>query len=264
MNALITGSSGTVGSVLAQQVRVLGGSAVGWDRHMAPPGNWDAARHLVETVRPSVIFHTAVPSRPSGMENEGWIVNEKWTADLAALARDHDVPFVYTSTVMVFTNAMEGPLTPDKEPDETTGYGFGKLCGERAARAANPNVRIARLGWQIGQSAGSNNMIDFLEREFATSGAVHASTRWLPATSFLEDTADALIEISTLAPGHYHVGSNDQWSFHEIVCALNKIHGNRWKVVATEDFVCDQRLMDPRLRLRPIADRLPGLVDHRT
>lgn len=259
MKALITGSTGTVGSVLVEQVRASGGTAVGWNRHEAPPGDWESARRLVETISPSVIFHAALPSRPAGIENEGWIVNEKWTADLAALARDHDIPFVYTSTVMVFTNAMEGPLTPDKEPDETAGYGFGKLCGERAALAANSNARIARLGWQIGQAPGSNNMIDFLEKQSAGSGRIQASTRWLPATGFLQDTADALIEISTLPPGIYHVGSNDKWNFHQIVCALNVLHGNRWNVVPVEDFVCDQRLMDPRLRPRPIASRLPAL-----
>ncbi|MBX3727798.1 MAG: sugar nucleotide-binding protein [Candidatus Sumerlaeia bacterium] len=258
--ALITGCGGTVGSVLAAAVRARGGTPIAWDRALAPPGDTDAARRLVEQHAPTVLFHTALPSRPTGAENEGWLVNEKWTADLAAIALQRAIPFVFTSSVMVFSNRMPGPLTPDKEPDETEGYGHFKRCGELSALAANPDARIARLGWQIGAGPGSNNMIDFLEKQSADSGAIRASTRWLPGTSFLEDTAEALLEVAALPPGCYHVGGNTRWNFHEIVCALNARHGGRWRVEPTEDFVCDQRLLDSRLRLRPLEDRLPALL----
>jgi len=260
MKALVTGSNGTVGSVLCQRIRSNGGTAIGWDRHVAPPGDDSAARALVESAAPEAIFHVALPSVSTGMENEGWIVNEKWTADIARLAAERGIPVVYTSTVMVYTNNAKGPFTPDKEPDETEGYGNSKRRGELAALAVNPASRIARLGWQIGQRAGNNNMIDFLEKQFAEKGEITAGTRWMPGTSFLEDTADALIAIAGLPPGTYHIGSNHRWSFFQLVSALNTVHGNRWKIRATDDFVYDQRLLDDRLSVPPLEARLPALL----
>jgi len=253
---LITGARGTVGVALCEASRARGAMAIGWDRNRAKPGDEWAAKAYVEGIAPSAIFHLAMPSIPSGMENEGWIVNEKWTADIAVAAAERAIPFVYVSTVMVYTNQAVGPFTPDVPPDETEGYGGGKRRGELAALGANPEARIARLGWQIGSSRGGNNMIEFLEKQQEERGEITASTKWLPGTSFVDDTANGLLAISSMAPGVYHIGSNTRWNFFEIASALNVIHGNRWNVRATEDFVYDQRLLDDRVPMARLEDRI--------
>ena len=256
MKVLVTGSRGAVGTVLCERIREQGGSAIGWDRTAAPPGDGDAAQRLVGEAMPDAIIHVALPSQPTGIDNEGWLVNEKWTADIARIGGIHRIPVVYVSTVMVFTNHAKGPFRPDSVPDETEGYGHSKLRGEQAACEANPDVRVARLGWQIGRAPGSNNMVHYLEKQFTEGGEIAASTKWLPATSFLEDTGDALFRIAKLPPGTYLIDSNTRWNFFEIVTAVNKLHGNRWKVRATEDFVYDQRMIDPRPAVPGLDARL--------
>ena len=256
---LITGANGTVGTALCEAIRAKGNRAIGWDRSRVRPGDEWAAKAYVEGIAPSAIFHLAMPSVPTGMENEGWIVNEKWTADIATAAAERDIPFVYVSTVMVYTNHAVGPFTPDVPPDEAEGYGGGKRRGELAALGANPESRIARLGWQIGRARGGNNMIEFLEKQQEERGEITASTKWLTGTSFVDDTANGLLAVAGFASGTYHVGSNTRWNFFEIVSALNAVHGNRWNVRATEDFVYDQRLMDERVPMPRLEDRLPLL-----
>ena len=257
MKAIVTGSCGTVGRVLCQNIADSGGTAIGWDRGRVTPGDREAAGEFITESKPAAIFHLALPSQPTGIENEGWLVNEKWTADLASIAAEQSIPFVYCSTVMVFSNRAKGPFTPEMEPDETEGYGYSKLQGERAARDANSASRIVRIGWQIGTERGSNNMIDFLECQAEEQGEIKASTQWLPATSCLEDTALGLMQVAQADPGTYHLNSNDRWNFYEIVVALNQVHGQRWRVVATEDFVYDQRLQDPRIEISRLEQRLP-------
>ena len=257
MRALVTGARGTVGSVLCARIDADGGTAIGWDRRQAAPGDRAAAEGLVAETAPEVIFHLALPSQPTGIDNEGWLVNERWTRDLASIAAAREIAIVYVSTVMVFSNKAKGPFTPEMEPDETEGYGFSKLLGERAALAAKPDARIARLGWQIGQQRGSNNMIDFLETQQDEHGEISASTKWLPATSVLEDTADGLLQVANASPGTYHLDSNSSWNFFQIVSALNEVHGRRWKVTATEDFIYDQRMRDPRIRMPMLDQHLP-------
>jgi dTDP-4-dehydrorhamnose reductase len=256
MKALITGSRGTVGSVLCQRLQATGGTAIGWDRERGTPGDWESTRRHVHEVLPEAIFHLALPSVPTGRENEGWLVNEKWTADLSALASEASIPFIYVSTVMVFTNKAIGPFTPDSTPDETEGYGHAKRRGEEAAFASGATARVARIGWQIGRAPGTNNMVHYLDKQFRETGEVTASSRWLPATSFLEDTADALLRIGQLPPGLYHVDSNERWNFHQIVVALNDLLGNPWKVRETEDFTYDQRMTDSRPQTASLATRL--------
>lgn len=256
MKAVVTGSNGTLGRVLCRKINEARGEVFGWDRLITPPGDEDCARKFLEYAKPDYIFHTALPSKPSGMENEGWIVNEKWTADIARLAKQLNVPLVYTSTVMVFTNKAQGPFTPETPPDETEGYGQSKLLGEKAAREANPESRIARLGWQIGHETGSNNMFHYLQQQQDEGGEVRASTKWLPATSFLEDTADALIKIAQSDPGTYHIDSNEGWHFYEIASALSAKHGDVWNVVPTEDFTQDQRMTDPKIEVASLKSRL--------
>lgn len=257
MISLITGASGTVGSALVRLLQSRGQEVRAWDRGRAHPGDEHAAGRFIEEVGAGCIYHLALPSRPTGADNEGWLVNEKWTADLAAIAGRRGIPFVYASTVMVFTNNARGPFPPHYPPDETQGYGASKLAGERAAISANPDARVARLGWQIADEPGSNHMVDFLERHQSEHGHVNASTRWLPATSHVADTADALVQVASLPPSTYHVNSNTRWNYHQIVCALNRHRGGRWEVRANEDFVYDQRLLDARLKVRPLEVFLP-------
>ena len=78
---------------------------------------------------------------------------------LAELTHARGLPFLFASTVMVFTDDARGPFTADSIPDAKTGYGGEKREAELLARAANPLTRIARLGWQIGEPDGSNNMV---------------------------------------------------------------------------------------------------------
>lgn len=258
MKALVTGAGGTVGKALCDYLIQNQHEVVAWDRQAAVPGDTQAGVRLFNQVQPDVIFHLALPSQPAGLPDEGTVVNEKWTADLASLAAQHGRPLVYSSTVMVYNPQKPGPYYPEDEPNETEGYGWGKLLGEKAAREAAPDhVRIARLGWQIGNEAGSNNMMDFLEKEHAEKGVISASTRWLPATSLLSATASALVYISGLPAGTYLVNSNQKWNFYQIVCALKRRHNRPWNVEASDKFVYDQRMLDPRVAITPLEAALP-------
>lgn len=263
MKILMTGARGTVGRAVVEQGRRQGCEVVAWDRAAAPPEDPGAAQRMVEQTRPDALMHLAVPSQGTGRPDEGRLVNIEWTERLARLAARAGVPFVFTSTVMVFTDHARGPFTPASEPDARDGYGGEKREAEARARAANPNAVVARLGWQIGSTTGSNNMLDHLERQAREHGEIRASTRWLPACSFVEDTAAALLRLIRQPGDLYLLSSNERWNFFEIVSALNAHHGGRWRVTPTEDFVYDQRMLDPRPGLPSLAARLPGLATAR-
>ncbi len=225
---------------------------------MVPIDNYAAMDRFIQDVAPDVLFHLAVASQPTpskATDTEAWRVNYEWTSELAWIARERKVSFVFTSTVMVFTEGRPGPYTIACRPDAAYDYGHDKREAERRVFKQNPDARVARLGWQIGDELHGNHMAAWL----AKHGELRASTRWIPACSMVDDTAAALLRVSAARPGLYHVDSNEGWSFYDVACALKERHGADWKIEATADRAYDQRLLDPRLSLPPLAERLPQL-----
>jgi dTDP-4-dehydrorhamnose reductase len=256
MRVLITGAGGTVGKALVRAISQRGDTAIRWDLQEAPPDHYAAMERFVDTVRPDAIYHLAIASQHRGGEQEPWLINRHWPGELAWLTRCRQIPFIFTSTAMVFTDAARGPFHPDSLPDATEGYGGDKAWAERRVAEQNPDARQVRLGWQIGDQPEGNNMVAWLEEQ-ANHGTVRASRRWKPACSFLPDTAEALLQLLEYGAGLYHLdGNRDGLSFHEIACGLNRIHGNRWKVMEDDSFVYDQRLMDDRLPVPSVKARL--------
>ncbi|HEU4407148.1 MAG TPA: sugar nucleotide-binding protein [Polyangiaceae bacterium] len=260
MKALVTGASGTVGRALVERLERGGHRAVGWPRERVPNDDYHAMEAFVRAEAPDVVYHLAVASRPTGRPGESWLVNYEWSSELAWVTRVLGLGFVFTSTAMVFSDDARGPFTPESEPDAREGYGYEKRMAEGRVRYQNPAAKVVRLGWQIGREPGSNNMIDHLVQKARELGRVPASRRWLPATSFLEDTADALVRLADAPPGLYHLDANGAGhSFYDIASALSRLHGGVWPIEPNDDFVYDQRLLDGRVPVTPLAERLPGL-----
>lgn len=242
---LLTGASGTVGTAFRQCAAAHGAEVIPWDRAAVPIDRYQPMEDFVRATKPDALVHLAVGS---------WQANYEWTSELAWITRVLGVRFLFTSSVMVFTNDARGPFTPESVPDATEGYGHEKLRAEKRAFEQNPDARVVRLGWQIGERAGSNNMIDYFARQMREHRQIKASTRWLPACSFLPDTAAALWRALSSPPGLYLVDSNARWNFFQIATALKA-----GKVVPTDDFVYDQRMQDDRLGVPTLAARLQGL-----
>ncbi len=261
MRALVSGASGTVGNVLCMALRRAGHDVFAYARGGAGPDDADHIAQQLERARPSVVYHLAIASRPSGIENEGWRVNVEWPAALALQCAAAGVCLVFTSTVMVFSDQARGPFTIDSPPDATVGYGYEKRVAEERVRAASGDVRIARLGWQIGEQPGGNQMLTHLDAQAREHGGVmRASRRWLPACSFLPDTAAALLALPELPTGLYHVNSNTRWSYFDIVMALNRRRGSPWRVEPDDAFIYDQRMLETRIALPPLEAALPELL----
>jgi dTDP-4-dehydrorhamnose reductase len=258
MHALVTGASGTVGRALVRSIEGAGGRVTKWDRAVVPIDRYEPMERFVRETAPDAIFHLAIASRPTGREGEGWLVNYEWTSELAWIARTLEIPFVFTSTAMVFSHRAKGPFSIDTPPDAFEGYGLEKRRAEERVFQQCPAARVVRLGWQIADELDSNNMWDHLVQR-GRKGPVAASTEWIPACSFVDLTAAALAGFIDREPGLYHLDQNEGVSFFELARALAHRAGDPFEVVPSTDFAQDQRLLDPRLRLPPLRDRLPSL-----
>ncbi len=260
MKAIITGANGTVGKALTLHLATKGWTVVPWNRAETAIDEYSLMEEFIKEQEPDVVYHLAVASKPTGRENESWIVNYHWPSELAWICRQHGIKMVYTSSVMVYTSNNPGPYRLDTPADEEEGYGREKRQTEERLMHQNPNVSIVRLGWQIGNGPGSNNMLDFLHHQHLENGNIKASSEWLPACSFLMDTCDGLMKAATFDDGGlFLLDSNRGWSFFEIVEALARQRAESWQVQKTDDFIYDQRMIDPRLGTKPLSDHLKAL-----
>ncbi|MEW6734040.1 MAG: sugar nucleotide-binding protein [Acidobacteriota bacterium] len=259
MKVVITGANGTVGSVLRDYLQKQGIEVVAWDKKLTPIDDYHQMQNFLNKVKPDILFHLAIASQNTGKVNESWLVNYQWTSELAWITRIMKIKFIYTSTVMVFSDNAKGPFTIAHQADAKEGYGYEKRLAEERVFYQNPDATVVRLGWQIGEKPGSNHMIDYLDRQMRQPGQINASTKWYPACSFITDSVETLYTISRLPTGLYHLDSNERWNFFEIVCALKELHNANWQIVAKSDFVFDQRLIEDKIKPLSLKSRLPSL-----
>jgi len=260
MKILITGSKGTVGQAVARAAQASGHIAIGWDREAADP--LDPASHggYIDRIAPDAIIHLGVAATPTGRENEGWRTTVDWSLTLADAAAQRGLPFVFTSTALVFDNSVSGPFTLASATNAREGYGYEKRCAEHGVLLRHPGgTRVARLGWQIDPAGHGNNMVAHAHREMAAHGVIGASTRWQPACSFIDDTAAALLRLLAAPPGLYMLDSNRGANFADILEALPDQYRFGWQIARNEDYIYDQRLIDPRAGLPDLHTRLPML-----
>ncbi|HYV94183.1 MAG TPA: sugar nucleotide-binding protein [Chitinophagales bacterium] len=254
--ALVTGASGTIGYIFCEQLKQQQWEVFSWNRKLVPIDDYYKMENFIKLIRPDVLFHLAYSPDP----DQSWFVNYEWSSELAWLARVLNVKFLFASTNLVFKNTTPGPYTIQSIPDADRGYGFEKRKTEERVLFQNPDSIIARLGWQIGEKAGSNNMIDFFDRRIQSEGIIRTSTEWLPACSFLEDTSVKLIELATFfSPGIYMLDSNEQWNLYEITLALNQKFNFGWIIEPTDDYVFDSRMIDKRVKMVSLKERLSQL-----
>ncbi|MEM1165943.1 MAG: sugar nucleotide-binding protein [Planctomycetota bacterium] len=260
MRVLVTGLRGTVGRALEPALHAAGHEVIGWDRSVAPATDLAACDAYVRQINPRGIIHLAVASNPTGVASEGRAVSVDWSMVLARYALELRLPFVFTSTVMVFTDDAPGPFETTSVPDAAEGYGGEKAEAERLIRQTYDDAVIARLGWQIGTAPGSNNMIDFLHRQMAEHGVVRASTNWTPACAHLADTAEALVWCLSAPVSTYMLeGNRAGHSFYEIASALGARHDGAFTVEPADEPARDQRMLDDRVPMKQLDESLAGL-----
>ena len=244
---LITGGNGTVGAALRVVAEREGHEVCSWDRRLVRFGDLAAMDSYLEQLMPDVVVNLAIASQNDSTSL--WTpraINEEFPVFLGKLCETKRIRFVHTSSVMVFENSGNGPFKLDSTPAASEGYDREKRIAEERIAAECNNAVVARLGWQIGEDLSGNTMSHYLSDTMAAKHEIAASHRWLPACSFVMDTAAALLDLAmSRGSGNriFHIDGNRGWSFFEIATALNSYLKQSWKIRQDDSFVYDQRLL---------------------
>ncbi|WP_428771973.1 sugar nucleotide-binding protein [Vibrio sp.] len=246
-SVLLTGLTGTLAPVVAHQFSQRGWQIIDWNHHSIDPNQAGQCQQFWQQHQPDAVCHLAMGS-------------EQWAAWLATKCREANIPFLFVSSAMVFDGTDNGPYDIWRTRNARDDYGQYKIRCEDAIWRANPDAMVARIGWQIDPQAEGNNMLCQLDQQFQQQGEIVASREWIPATSRMQDTAIAFLQlIERNEAGLYHLDSNarTQWSFYQLVLKLKRHFGRQWRVTASDDYPHDQRLLDERIALPDLTSWLP-------
>jgi dTDP-4-dehydrorhamnose reductase len=239
LNILLTGLNGTLAPHAARALQARGHQILAWHRSALDPelASAEAIDAHLDVRGVQGIVHLAMGS-------------EHWAGAMARFAAQRGLPFVFTSTAMVFDASSGGPHRLGDERTARDDYGRYKIRCEDAVLTANPSAHVARIGYQIDwHTPSGNNMVAHLFQQ-AARGPIRASEAWIPATSCMPDTAQALADLLELArsgqgAGVHHLDSNaaDAWAYPRIVAAIAKKLVVDWRIEVTRDYEHDQRLL---------------------
>jgi dTDP-4-dehydrorhamnose reductase len=123
---------------------------------------------LLEDIEPDFIIHAAASADTNFCElhpEESRLINVDATVNLVGIAADFNIPFVFTSTDLVF-DGERGLYTEDDTVNPVNAYGRQKAEAERVVLEIYPNAFVARLPLMYGDvKAGGNG--NYLRRFIA-------------------------------------------------------------------------------------------------
>lgn len=245
MKVVVLGAGGAVGEqlcgYLANEAHV---EVYRWDRESIPLDDFQAVTHHLQNLQPDYVYNLAIAS--DGSDTCTLTVNTKLPVLLAKISKLLGFKLIQTSSVMVFSDRQPGPLLLSTRPSAGQGYGFEKRSMEEQIVSEAANAVVVRLGWQIGSQSGSNNMVDFLEKQ-SQSGSIRASTQWFPSCSYLTETAELLWAMRNFPPDLYQFNTNEGDCFYTIAARLKKALGKtHWNIAKDDEIKGNQLMVDPR------------------
>ena len=195
-------------------------------------GDYSETKAMIADVQPAAVIHTAAITDLDYCEqypHDSLRINLHAATNLAALCGDMDIPFVSTSTDLVFDGA-NAPYAEDDPPAPINVHAEHKAFAEEGILAAYADAVVARLPLMIGYgSLGRETFFHKLVAAFRSgqevtlfgdavrtpvSAAVAADGLLQIAGSGFEDDVN-IAEIDRVI-GRLHLGGRDQISLFEL------------------------------------------------
>ncbi|MCB0567623.1 MAG: NAD(P)-dependent oxidoreductase [Phaeodactylibacter sp.] len=241
MSILITGAAGFLGSHLARLFTERGRAFTGSYNVKKPElpakqldlfDREEVLEKLVQ-IRPSAILHLAAAASPNWCElnpKESQVINVDAAVTLAGYAQTAGIPFLFTSTDLVF-DGQNAPYEEDWGPAPICTYGMQKAAAEQGVLMAYPEATIVRLPLMYGW--GNNFLKEWVEK-LKGGNPLSAFVDEYRTPAYVQDAALGLALLLDLgATGFFHLGGPEPLSRFDMARHIARAFG------------VDERLVQP-------------------
>jgi dTDP-4-dehydrorhamnose reductase len=188
--------------------------------------------------QPDAILHLAANSNPNDCEQNplSQIINVEVTEHLAKYSAAQNIPFLFTSTDLVF-DGKSAPYTTTDSPNPIMIYGKQKLAAEQKILKFFPKAIIARMPLMYGLPKNGLGFMNAWLRNLQAGKNVYCFTDEYRTATFGGDAAQGFFALlKNKASGIFHLGGPERMSRFEFATAM------------AEHFGLDENLIIPSLQ----------------
>ncbi len=211
---LVTGASGFLGWNICQEARndwnvygtVFSHPVIiaGVNTIQIDLTDYKELKTLFDEVRPEAVIHTAAAAFPNYCQenrDESRKINVDASINIAGLCADNKIPFVFTSTDLVF-DGLNVPYSEEDQVGPVNVYGEQKVKAEEGILKRYPEAAVCRMPLMFGNS-------------------------WQEESGFFQSMVNALEEGTELKlfADEYRTPISGQTASQGLILALNKVHG---------------------------------------
>ena len=183
---------------------------------------------LIDDIEPDIVIHTAALADSHACQNDPQLsfdINVDATRNLAGICSDYQIPFVFTSTDLVF-DGLKGSYTEDDSPNPQMVYGTHKLQAEQEVLRVYPDSLIVRCPLMFGAEAASskNYFSQFLKgmREGKPANLFYDEYR---SVCGARSIAEGILHLCQEVSGIVHLAGPERVSRYDLGLAIATIWG---------------------------------------
>ncbi len=180
---------------------------------------------FIAKVKPDAIVHTAAISKPAQCAqnpDSSYRLNVVTPTYLALAARDRKIPFIFTSSDLVFDGA-KAPYHPESATQPVNLYGKQKKEAERRILDIYPEATIVRLPLLYGLGQQGKNFLGEWQSKLQKGEQVQAFNDEFRSAAHAKDIVGGIqLLLEQQLSGIWHLGGPESLSRYEMAMLLAK------------------------------------------
>ncbi len=173
-----------------------------------------AVTSFLKKHQPDAILHLAANSNPNDCEQNphSKIINVDVTEHLVTYSASQNIPFLFTSTDLVF-DGKNAPYSPTDTPNPIMVYGKQKLEAEQKVLKIYPKAVIARMPLMYGLPKNGLGFMNAWLRNLQAGKNIYCFTDEYRTATFGGDAAEGIFALlKNEASGIFHLGGKERMS----------------------------------------------------
>jgi dTDP-4-dehydrorhamnose reductase len=187
---------------------------------------------VIKSHQPDVIIHCAAYTAVDKAESDRvtcYKTNVDGTRNLAQLAKELDIEFIYFSTDYVFDGTKQEPYETTDIPNPINYYGLTKYLGEEIVRTLLKKHYIFRISWVFGPSG--KNFVRTIKRLIIEQEIVKVVNDQIGSPTYTIDVANILANQNEIYFGIHHLTNDGYISWFDFANEIASLTKSNCKII---------------------------------